>query len=117
MGPGLGGGLHSDDHDATFRCAVALLVLGIPKVALFLPAAFRQREFELRTIPTPAFFFAATDFIDDPWLQHGKTSAYAYGLQHRGLAVKPQVQIRIELCCYRCLGALSTQVAYRLKSG
>jgi hypothetical protein len=89
--------LHSDDHDARVRGAIALLVVGVPKVAFFLPIAFRQRKFELRTIPTPSFFFAAADFVDDPWLQHGKTSAYAYGLQHRGLAVKAHAQVRLEL--------------------
>jgi hypothetical protein len=93
-------GLHSDDHDTALGCAITLPVMRVAKVALFPPAALRQRKFELRTIPPPAFFFPAADFVDDPWLQHWKTSAYAYGLQHRGLAVKAQAQIRLRHCRY-----------------
>ena len=29
--------LHADNHDTAFRCAIALLVVAVPKIALFLP--------------------------------------------------------------------------------
>jgi len=105
--------LHADNHDTAFRCAIALLVMAVPKIALFLPLALRQRQLKLRTIPPPPLVFAAPDFVDDPWLQHGETSAYAYGLQHRGLVVKAHAQVGLELCCYRCLGALLAQFIHR----
>jgi hypothetical protein len=33
--------LHADNNDATFGCAIALLVVRVPKVALFPPIALR----------------------------------------------------------------------------
>lgn len=105
--------LHADNHDTAFRCAIALLVVAVPKVALFMPPPLRQRQLKLWTIPPLPLLFAAPDFVDDPWLQHGETSAYAYGLQHRGLVVKAQAQGGLELCCYRCLGAFHTQFIHR----
>ena len=89
----------------------------VARVALFVPLALGQRKLKLWTIPTPTFFFAATDFIDDPRLQHGEFSAYAYGLQHRGLAVKTHAQVGLELCSYRCLSALPSLVAHRFCHG
>jgi hypothetical protein len=60
--------LHPDNHYTAFGCTIALLVLGVAKVALFLPLALGQWQFKLRTISPPPFFFTAPDFVDDPGL-------------------------------------------------
>ncbi len=107
------GRLHADNHDTAFWCSIALLVVGVARVALFVPLTLGQRQLKLRTITAPPLFFSASNFVDDPWLQHRKTSAYAYGLQHRGLVVKAHAQGGLELRCYRCLGALLTRFIHR----
>jgi hypothetical protein len=48
---------------------------------------FRDGQLKLRPVAAMTlFFFAASDLVDDPGLEHGMT--FFYGLQHRRLSVK-----------------------------
>ncbi len=109
--------LHPDNDHSPLGSPVTLRVGNIPKVPLLRPFRFWHGQFELWTITAPPFLFAASDFIDDPRLQHGETFTYAYGLQHRGLAVKPHTQGGFDLLYFHCLGALARLVIHRTNVG
>jgi hypothetical protein len=77
--------LHGDDHDAALGSGVVLLcVARITSRPVF--GWIRDRQLELRPISATTLFFAASDLIDDPGLEHWMT--FFYGLQHRRLSVK-----------------------------
>ena len=74
------------------------LVVSVVTIPLVRPPTIRHGKLELGPITAPPLFLAATDFVDDPGLQHGNSSAYRYGLQHRGPTVKLLAPFGFSLC-------------------
>jgi hypothetical protein len=107
--------LHADDDHAPLGRPITLL--GVVSPAFVRPLRVGQGQFELGTITAPPFFFAASNLIDDPGLQHRNLSAYAYGLQHRGPTVKLLPRIACPQCCYRRLSALLEAIVHRFSAG